>query len=195
MKKCLFLCIALCLAVFGAQAQFRFGAKAGISTNFVSADVLKYAVKDNAIGFSVGPTAEYLFTERIGVDVGVLYSQKSIELLDNDSHAIGYIDVPVNFKYLFPLSDGFKIFAAAGPYARFKVTGDSSFPITVDDVQGEWDTRSMSAGMNFTGGVELFRFLQVGITFGIGASDNFVDSGGSYSAQERAWSFAAAVYF
>ncbi len=195
MKKCLFLSFACWLAIFGAQAQFRFGVKAGISSNFVSADVLKYAVNDNALGWYVGPTGEYLFTDRLGMNGGVFYAQKSIEPVNADSHTIGYIEVPVNFNYFFPLSNGFTIYAGAGPYVRFKVSGGDSFTMAVDDIVGEWDARSVGTGMNFTGGVELFRFLQVGITFGLGMSDSFVDNGGRFSTQERIWMFAVAAYF
>lgn len=195
MRKSFFLLMIACLTIVSAQAQFRFGAKVGISTNFIGGDVMQYMTNDNTIGFYAGPSAEFRFGDKMGVDGSVLYSQKTVEFTGQGSHHLGYIQVPLNFKYFFNLHDNTSVFLAVGPYVGFKVAGDDTFTVNITDYTGQWNARKTNVGGNFTLGGEFFERFQVSITYAIGTSDELVENNLASSAKERQLSFAVACYF
>lgn len=195
MKKTIFFGIIALLLAINADAQFRIGAKAGISSVSVSEDKIKDKLKDNTIGFYVGPTMEYLFNGKWGLDMSVLYTEKGIKFKDANTHRFGYIEIPLNAKYVYTLSDKVKVFGAAGPYFSFKVGGSKNFPVMIDNSREIWDVKKTGMGLNFTGGFELFHFLQLGITYGLGFMDNYKLSDGGGRVKDRVLSFSAAAYF
>lgn len=195
MKKILVLFLFISLFTFTSQAQIRFGVKAGMNISGVSGDNIGDFVDNNLTGFHIGPTVEWLVNGKMGFDGSVLYSQKGIKFKDEDSHRTGFIDVPVNLKYRFPLIGPVKPYLAAGPYISFRVSGDSKFDVIKDDIEGQWKAKSFGAGLNFGAGVELFNFVQVGANYGLGLTDNYKLSDGKYSVKERVWSITAGVYF
>ncbi len=193
-KSFLFLMIA-CFTATAVQAQFRFGPKVGISTNFIGADMMKYIVKDNSIGFYVGPTAEYRFDGPIGIDGSVLYAQKTVKFTGQDSHQIGYVQIPLNFKYFFAIQDETSVFLAAGPYVGFQVVGDDSFTVSQGNYTGQWDVKKTAVGGIVTLGVEFFEILQVNLSYQMGTSDEVTLNNLAHSAKEKQLSFALALYF
>ncbi|MDR3062190.1 MAG: PorT family protein [Dysgonamonadaceae bacterium] len=195
MKKNLFLAAAFSmLFVFTTQAQLRLGVKGGININDVSLKGDHFST-GNLTGFQVGATMEWLFIENFGIDAAVLYSQKGIKI-DHVSDIkidknVGYLDIPVNAKLKIGLSENFKPYVAAGPYISFNLSGS--------DISDQWKSESFSAGVNFGAGVELYKFLQIGVNYGIGLTDDYKTISGAslkdLSAKSRIWSITAAVYF
>lgn len=195
MKKIIFMIVALSLLSLTSHAQIRIGATAGINTTGVSSDKLEDLLDDNTVGFYVGPTVEFLINGKLGLELSALYSQKGIKFKDSDTHRIGYIEVPLNIKYLLPLSNSVKVFAAAGPYINFKISGDKSFDVITGAIEDQWKAKSFGAGLNFKGGFEILKFIQIGTNYGIGLTDNYKASDGDYSVKERVWSLYASAYF
>lgn len=183
-----------------ANAQLRLGVKGGLNISSVhfSSDVLK---SDNVTGFQVGPMIEgALPLVGVGFDAAILYAQKGLETqtvgggkttLKND-----YIDVPVNLKWKLGLPV-VKVYLAAGPYVGFRVGGNKIWEIPgsmVDQVK----TKNFSAGLNFGAGVELISHLQVGLTYGLGLTDNYSVETPSLTKKDgknRGWSVTAAILF
>lgn len=183
-----------------ANAQLRLGVKGGLNISSVhfSSDVLK---SDNVTGFQVGPMIEgSLPLVGVGFDAAILYAQKGLETqtvgggkttLKND-----YIDVPVNLKWKLGLPM-VKVYLAAGPYVGFRVGGNKIWEIPgsmVDQVK----TKNFSAGLNFGAGVELISHLQVGLTYGLGLTDNYSVETPSLTKKDgknRGWSVTAAILF
>ena len=183
-----------------ANAQLRLGVKGGLNISSVhfSSDVLK---SDNVTGFQVGPMIEgSLPLVGVGFDAAILYAQKGLETqtvgggkttLKND-----YIDVPVNLKWKLGLPV-VKGYLAAGPYVGFRVGGNKIWEIPgsmVDQVK----TKNFSAGLNFGAGVELISHLQVGLTYGLGLTDNYSVETPSLTKKDgknRGWSVTAAILF
>ena len=183
-----------------ANAQLRLGVKGGLNISSVhfSSDVLK---SDNVTGFQVGPMIEgSLPLVGVGFDAAILYAQKGLETqtvgggkttLKND-----YIDVPVNLKWKLGLPV-VKVYLAAGPYVGFRVGGNKIWEIPgsmVDQVK----TKNFSAGLNFGAGVELISHLQVGLTYGLGLTDNYSVETPSLTKKDgknRGWSVTAAILF
>lgn len=183
-----------------ANAQLRLGVKGGLNISSVhfSSDVLK---SDNVTGFQVGPMIEgSLPLVGVGFDAAILYAEKGLETqtvgggkttLKND-----YIDVPVNLKWKLGLPV-VKVYLAAGPYVGFRVGGNKIWEIPgsmVDQVK----TKNFSAGLNFGAGVELISHLQIGLTYGLGLTDNYSVETPSLTKKDgknRGWSVTAAILF
>jgi len=195
MKKNILLIVALTFFTFVSHAQIKIGATAGLNVTSISSDMLDHRLDDNLIGFYVGPTAEWLIDGKFGFDLSLLYSMKGIEFEGEDAHNIGYIEVPLNVKYLFPVYDNVRVFAGAGPYINFRVSGDKEFYVRWDDVNEQWKTKSFGTGLNFKGGVEMYKFIQAGVEYTMSLVDNFKSDDGLFSGKERVWSVYVAAYF
>lgn len=195
MKKWVLLLATMTLFTIASQAQLRLGAKAGVNISGVSGDNIDDFIDKNVVGFYVGPSLEWMFAGKIGFDASLLYSQKGVEFKDEDAQRTSYIEIPANLKFRLPLGEHFGILLGAGPYIDFRISGDDNFDVIMDNVSTQWEQKSFAAGLNFNAGVEIFKFLQVGANYGLGLTENYKDSDGSYSAKERVWSVFATVYF
>ena len=196
----LILSALLLLGIGQANAQVRLGVKGGLNIASVhfSSDVLQ---ADNVTGFQVGPMIEgSLPLVDVGFDAAILYAQKGLETktvggekttLKND-----YIDVPVNLKWKLGLPVA-KLYLTAGPYVGFRVGGNKIWELSgsmVDQVK----TKSFSAGLNFGAGVELISHLQVGLSYGLGLTNNYSMESLSLTKSDgknRGWSATAAILF
>ncbi|MDR1098516.1 MAG: PorT family protein [Tannerella sp.] len=200
MKKLKFVMVIAALFTFSTmQAQFRFGVKGGANISKVkfSKDVFK---SDNITGFHIGPVVEAM-TGRggIGFDAAVLYSQRGFDSGEKKVKN-SYLDVPVNLKFRFglPLVNPY---LAAGPYASFRVAGDKVWDVktAADGVKDQVRARSFGAGLNFTAGAELFRALQLGVTYSLGLTDDFktfrAGDPKSYKGKPHTWMISASIYF
>lgn len=195
MRKILFLVAAFSmLCIFTTQAQLRLGVKGGVNINNVSLNKDDFST-GNLTGFQVGPTLEWLFIGNFGIETAVFYSQRGIKI-DHVSDVkinknVGYLDIPVNAKLKVDLSEKFGLYATAGPYISFNLSGS--------DISDQWKAKNFAAGINVGAGVELFKFLQLGANYSIGLTDDYKTISGvalsDLSAKTRIWSITAAVYF
>jgi hypothetical protein len=167
--------VTIILAVFSlvlistVRADIRLGVKAGVnlaSTSF-NKDILKSA---NFTGFQVGPIVEFnLPVTGLGVDAAVLYSQQGLKLKGVDfKKRQSTLDVPVNLKFQLGLLNDLGVYLAAGPYVSFKLSGNNVALAT-----NELKNKSFGAGVNFGGGIELFKHLQVGFNYKLGLTDEY----------------------
>lgn len=194
-KKNVILVIVVLFWAANVKAQFRIGGKAGISSVAVAEDKMNDYLNDNVIGFYIGPTVEYLFNGKLGLDISVLYSEKGLKLKDEKTHRLGYIEIPVNVKYVYPLNDKIKVYGSGGPYISFKIAGSKNFAVMNNDLKETWEAKPLDMGLNFSGGVEVFNFLQLGISYGLGFIDNYKLPDGRSMFKNRVWSFSASAYF
>ncbi len=196
MKKRVFFIGVFCLlvaTVSNAQAPFRLGVKAGANIADVSLSNSSFST-GNMTGFEVGPMLEWLMIKNhFGIDAAVLYSQRGIKIDDVSDIKIdknvGYLDIPVNLKWVIGSAHNFKPYLSAGPYISFNLSGK--------DISDQWEAESFGAGMNFGAGIQLFRFLQVGANYGVSLTDDYKTIKGTtdYTAKSRTWSITAAVLF
>ena len=190
----------LFLGIGQASAQVRLGVKGGLNIASVhfSTDVLQ---SDNVTGFQIGPMIEgSLPLVGLGFDAAILYAQKGLETKtvsgEKTSLKNDYIDVPVNLKWKLGLPI-MKVYLAAGPYVGFRVGGNKIWELPgsmVDQVK----TKSFSAGLNFGAGVELISHLQVGLSYGLGLTNNYSMESLSLTKSDgknRGWSVTAAILF
>ncbi len=158
--------VALIAAMFiavPAQAQFKFGVKAGLNITKASFD--KSALNaDNRTGFFVGPMAEFtLPIVGLGVDASLLYNNKSIKASANgvsETETLHYIDIPINVKYTIGLGSLASVYAATGPQFSYNVGGGHLFDnsYALNDSEFSW---------NVGAGVKLLGHFQVGYNYNI----------------------------
>jgi hypothetical protein len=197
MKKIVFFLLFSLLIVYSSQAQIRFGVKGGVNLSSVSVNDGN-VIDKNVTGFHIGPSLEMLINDAFGLETSVLYSQKGVKFKDGKNTSTnknGYLEIPVNLKYLFNVSNNFKPYALAGPYINFRVSGDDNFNTSYGNVKEQWKAKSFGTGLNFGAGVQMLNFLQFGVNYSLSLTNNYKTSHGDYSVKDRTWSIAAAILF
>ncbi|OJU47800.1 MAG: hypothetical protein BGN96_05785 [Bacteroidales bacterium 45-6] len=175
-----------------AHSQVRFGVKSALTTSGVSGNI----DTKNVSGFTLGPTVEAMINERFGAQASLLFAKKGIQVKGQSKQSTSYLEVPTSLKMAIPVSENIKPYINGGPYVGFKIAGDKNFSYNTNDgLARQWKTEWFTAGLNFGAGVEFLNFLQLGVNYGFGLTDNYKFSDGSYSVKDRTWSFTATVYF
>lgn len=175
MKKFRYLFVALVMALVcstGAQAQFRFGLKAGVAVNKLSFDKSTFD-SDNRAGFTGGVMVEFTVpVVNLGFDASLLYAQRSVDVYGADNVVSstdhrGYIDIPVNFKWkigMFGLGKIISPFITTGP--------DFSFLCSKQNFKDAWDSRKFDFAWNVGAGVQLLNKVQVAASYGFGITNS-----------------------
>lgn len=202
MKKLRFLFIALVMAMVcsvGAQAQFRFGLKAGVAVNKLHLNKSTFD-SDNRAGFTGGIMAEFTVpVVNLGFDASILYAQRSVEVADEqgnpDTDHRGYIDIPINFKWKFGM------FGLGKIVSPFITTGpDFSFLCSKQNFHDAWHSRKFDFGWNVGAGVQLLNKVQVAASYGFGLtkSSNALNGDAVWKdidGKNRTWTITLAYLF
>ncbi|MFR3278970.1 porin family protein [Phocaeicola plebeius] len=165
MKKLLStLMVIACLALaIPAQAQIKFGVKAGLNVSklHLSENIVS---KDNRAGFFVGPTAEFtLPLLGLGIDGSVLYNQFGVDS-EKGTSTKKSIEIPINLRWTVGFSSLVGAYVAVGPQFGFNV-GDRWF----DEV---CEFKKNTTSFNVGAGLKLLGHLQVGATYNFALKDN-----------------------
>ena len=116
MKKILITVAFAALAIAGANAQTKFGIRAGL--NHTDQAAKEYDIKQETvprISFHVGALVEYAFNDVVLMDAGLTYSNQGYKTKIGDGKVIDHtLNLPVWFKYDFA---GFR--PKAGIYAGY----------------------------------------------------------------------------
>lgn len=188
--------VALLAAVctIGAQAQIRFGVKAGMAVNKLSLDESVFD-SENRGGFTGGIMAEFtLPIVNLGVDASVLYAQRSVKMSDDAGNSVtdkrSYINVPVNLKWKM------SILGIGNIVAPFITTGpDFSFLCSKQGFNDAWESRKFDFGWNVGAGVQLLNKVQVAANYGIGLTNTASGLDGGFDGKNRSWTITLAYLF
>lgn len=146
-----------------AQAQLKFGVKAGLNVSKASLDKGVLSA-DNRTGFFVGPMAEFtLPVIGLGVDAALLYDNKSVKVGaegESVSSTLHYIDIPINVKYTIGLGSLASVYGATGPQFSYNIGGRSI-------LEGSYALKDSDFSWNIGAGVKLLGHLQVGYNYNI----------------------------
>ncbi|MDR1121124.1 MAG: PorT family protein [Dysgonamonadaceae bacterium] len=197
MKKNGFLFLLLLLiAGTSAQAQLKFGVKAGVNLSSVSlsGDGSDNIDVKNLTGFQAGPSLELMIPIiNFGIDAALLYSQQGFKIKDiTEDFKTHNLEIPVNLKYKISALDIIGVYLAAGPYANFKLS---------DDLFGQAKSKTFGAGLNFGLGVELLGHLQAGASYKLGLTDDYSEisvPGAVHQVlkgTQKGWTVSAAYFF
>lgn len=121
----------LCFFLFQVTKAQTFGIKGGV--NFAnmtfSASGMDFSPK-SIFGIHVGPVAEFELQESLFFNTGILYSLKGYKMkmdfmgeTSETSVNFNYLEVPLYFAYKHSLNDATKLFAQAGPYIGYALSG------------------------------------------------------------------------
>lgn len=205
MKRTKHLLIVALMAIFAcahANAEFRFGVKAGLNVNKLHLSDMAANVKsDNQCGVTAGLMTEFTVPIiGIGFDLSLMYTHMNNDIEEGvNQGCVGknFLEIPLNLKYKFTLpvvSSILKPMVYTGPTMALKL--DKS---TFRDLQ----TKTVQMGWNIGVGLELVKHLQIsgGYTFGINnvakkvsvLNDNV--SIGNVKVKNNYWTVTAAWLF
>ncbi len=199
--------LALMVAIVGissANAQFRFGIKAGMNINKIHfSDVNKNLQPDNSCGWNAGVMAEFT-VPIVGLcfDASLLYSRMNNAISDDVDGAAkdvtdsdmtygkNFLEIPINIKYKFQIpvvASIIKPYLFTGPSFAFKL--DKSIM-----------DKTFQAAWNVGVGLELFRHLQIAGSYGFGmnnvAKEVFNEANvETLKAKNNYWTISAAYLF
>ncbi len=171
MKNLKHLIIVAMMAVFAcgqANAEFRFGIKAGLNVNKLHlSDYKENFNSDNQCGFTAGVMTEFTVPiVGIGFDLSLMYTHMKNEINEGENEGTvgkNFLEIPLNLKYKFNIpviNSIIRPMVYTGPTMALKLDKSTFEGISTKTVQMGW---------NLGLGLELFKHLQVsgGYTFGI----------------------------
>jgi hypothetical protein len=173
MKKALVVCSLALLSFIPASAQFSWGLRGGL--NLVNNDITAVSEesatnKDSYTGFFFGPMAELQIPIiGLGVDASVYYSQKGLEVTDEETMKNQSIAIPVSLKYSFGLGNFAAVFVAAGPEFDYKI-GDLNCEFQDGEDVKEFALEQSTWSINIGAGVKLLNHIQAGVNYNIPVS-------------------------
>ncbi|MDR2064327.1 MAG: PorT family protein [Prevotellaceae bacterium] len=145
MKKILLITLVALLGTATANAQIKFGAKAGVNLSTIT-DASDTELK---FGFHVGGFAEFTITDVIGIQPEILYSTQGANDKNSDGGiSLGYINVPVLLKV--KLVEGLS--AEVGPQVGFLLSSKAEsedVSISMKDYTNSLDV-SAAVGLSYT---------------------------------------------
>ena len=160
---------ALLLLAAPAQAQVKFGLKAGLNVSKVKLDKEVFDSK-NRTGFFVGPMVEFSIPlVGLNLDAALLYDNKVVGVkgeagddieVDKDE-TLQYLDIPINLKYVIGLGSMASVYVATGPQFSYNIGDKKLF-------DNSYSLKSSQFSWNFGAGVKLVQHLQVGYNFNLG---------------------------
>lgn len=194
MKKLLStLMVIACLALaIPAQAQIKFGVKAGLNVSKLhpSENIVS---KDNRAGFFVGPTAEFtLPLLGLGIDGSVLYNQFGVDS-EKGTSTKKSIEIPINLRWTVGFSSLVGAYVAVGPQFGFNV-GDRWF----DEI---CEFKKNTTSFNVGAGLKLLGHLQVGANYNFALKDNGkihdddIEDLGTIGFKQNTWQVSVAYLF
>jgi len=201
--------IALLVLVSSQTFAQRFGVQAGVnlSNMLMKDDDFNYSDEmdlGSLLGFNAGVNFEMGFGSLISVEAAAIANSKGFKLEeDGDFIKLNmlFIDVPVLLK-VGPSFGPAKVFAAAGPYVGFGLTGKGIVEIdgereTEDISWGndiEDDTKRLDYGAKFGVGAEISGFT-IGAYYNLGLANTATDTENNYKENHRFISISVGYKF
>lgn len=139
MKSYYFTPLLLAILLFAdfAEAQVRFGVKAGVNLANIGHGALDF---DPLLRFQGGVSADFSISPRLTIQPAILYSEKgySLNIEERDQSGvstgvdavikfkINYIEIPVLALYNAELGKGVRFFGGLGPYVGIGINGEAT---------------------------------------------------------------------
>lgn len=176
MKRKLFLMLPLVILLLCLPektiSQMKFGVKAGL--NFANTSMKDYESSYDTKGitaFHFGFLLNIPINDGLSIEPGLLYSQKGAkrsEYLEDYKLTMNYLDVLVNLKYEFEVTDNINLFAMGGAYVGYGLNGKTY--IESEGVNLNWEEdeiKRIDLGVNIGAGVK-YGQVQLSLEYKIG---------------------------
>ncbi|NDW18281.1 porin family protein [Dysgonomonas sp. 216] len=180
-------------------SQIRFGAQAGVDIidHKINSDILNTR---NRLGFYLGPKMEASIPFiGLGADLSLLYGLHKYKVTDKvnadyDISDYHYLSIPLNLKKRFSVLGLVGVFFNAGPYGEVKLSGGN-----VKKASDDFKSRNFKMGLNFGGGVQLFKSFDIGLQFRYKLTDDYADDkpglGDLTKINDKTWSLNLTYFF
>lgn len=191
-----------------AFSQVKFGVKGSVGLNNPDFNTPDEAFNvDNMTTYSIGPSVEAMLLPlgggNFGIEAALLYNDNrmTISRLSGGGEAEEvsnrYLNLPVNAKLKLGLGAlPLKLFAAAGPWAGYLISGEE---INLEGIADDIKAKEFQAGANIGAGIELFNMIQVGLNYSIKLTDNYANDIPNWSdplnGKSESWTITGTVYF
>ncbi|TCC92129.1 PorT family protein [Pedobacter frigiditerrae] len=167
-----------------AQEPVKFGVKAGVAFPSMSISTSGISVGfDSRTSFYVGGTADFAISNVISIQPGLTFISKGTKFNGDDfdfedvstgsnsaTLNFSYIEIPVNLLANFKVGAG-KVFFGGGPYYAFAVDAYGKSGGIKEDVDFDEDGfKRGDFGVNFLGGFQFYKGLNVHAGYGLGIS-------------------------
>lgn len=189
--------LAVVAGASSADAQLRFGVKAGVNVNSFHFDTDMFNAHNRA-GFTGGVMMEFTAPMTgLGIDLSVLYTRRNAKwMVDNgyQNDNRDYLSIPLHMKWRISIPVINKVIR---PYL---LTGpDFAVLMSKRAITDGVRNRKFDTSWDFGAGVELFSHLQVGASYGIGMTKALkavgVTGSGEVAGRNRYWTITAAYLF
>lgn len=201
-KVILTLLVALC-GMGVANAQLRFGVKAGLNINKLHlSNVEENLSDDNKCGFTAGVMTEFQVPIiGIGIDGSLMYTRMNSNVEEEGDVLTknkNFFEIPINLKYKIGLPIVGSIitpYIATGPSFAFKLDKNKK---SADPDYEYLETKGCQVVWNVGLGVELVKHLQIQGQYGFGINNiaKKVDSDyGNLKLRNNYWTVTAAWLF
>lgn len=181
-----------------ANAQFRFGIKAGLDVSTLHFND-KLFDSDNRAGFTGGVMVEFTVPViGVGVDLSAMYVRRNSQFVYNNEvgkNNRDYFEIPLNLKYKLQIP------AISRIITPFVTTGPSvAFLTSRRAISDAYRNKACDFAWNFGFGVQLFNKVQLAASYGLGITKaleeiDVVSQGEKIDAKNRYWTVTAAYMF
>ncbi|RZK57481.1 MAG: PorT family protein [Pedobacter sp.] len=167
-----------------AQSPVKFGVKAGLALPNMSISAGGISVGfDSRASFYVGGTADFSISNTFSIQPGLTFISKGTKFNGDDFELedistgsnsatlnLSYIEIPVNLLANFKAGSG-KVFFGAGPYYAFAVDAYAKSGGIKETIDFDEDGfKRGDFGINFLGGFQFYKGLNVHAGYGLGIS-------------------------
>ncbi|MDD4777705.1 MAG: outer membrane beta-barrel protein [Fermentimonas sp.] len=191
-------------------SQVRFGVKGSVGLNNPDFNTPDETFNvENMTSYSIGPSIEAMIVPigiaDFGIDAALLYNDNRMTITPPPGGEAGtstevsnrYLNLPVNAKLKFGLGMlPVRLFATAGPWAGYLIDGDE---FRINDITNDIKAQEFQAGANLGFGVEVLRFLQVGLNYSVKLTDNYSIDEPNWkeplNGKNESWTITGVIYF
>lgn len=155
--------VLVALVLFGGTMAFSQEIDLGIKAGANFSTITDASGLDNKTGFQAGVFAGLKFSDNVGIQADLLYSQQGAKF-DLGDFDLTYVNIPVVLK--FYVAQGFNL--QAGPQFGFIV--DDKIRTVIGDIEGQIDAEKtdvsgiVGAGYDFPFGIRLDARYNFGLT-------------------------------
>lgn len=193
----------LCLVVVPAGAQgIDFGVRGGTTRSTLKFEKDKFFGKGH-YGWFIGPAVKVGLPLGFGADGAVLFDQREVKIVNEQTMKIKQICIPVNARFNLNLAPGTGtgLYLAAGPQVAFNV-GDSEFKWdSKDSYENTFQLKKSTFSINLGAGLYLLNMLEVGFAYNIEMGNTgditwgkLTDKDNYDDTKVKTWKLQATIY-
>ncbi|RZL46716.1 MAG: PorT family protein [Pedobacter sp.] len=215
MKKVLLsilLAAGLITVGYAQNNPVKFGVKAGVAIPHLTLSAMGASINfDSKFSYYLGGTADISVSKFFSVQPGLTFINKGSKINGsgfdfedvseegtNGSFNFSYIEIPVNLIAKFDAGNAGKVFIGAGPYYAFAIDANGKIDGEKEDItigSNDDDLKRGDFGVNFLGGYQFNKGLNIHAGYGLGLSSIIADQEFDVKLKNRVFTFGLGFTF